>query len=132
MKGTWSACWNRSIRPNKQRKFRFNAPLHIKQSFLHVHLSKELHKEYKRRAAQVRKGDTVKIIRGQYSKKKGKVERVSLIRQRVFIEGLEQVRKDGNKTLIAFQPSNLMITDLDLTDKKRKNKFVIKEGAKKE
>ncbi len=123
MKALWSKGWKRSIRPNKQRKFRFNAPLHVKQHFMRVHLSPELRKEYGQRAALVRAGDTVAITRGQYKKKSGKVMRVSLLRQRVYIENMEQTRKDGNKTLIAFQPSNLQLTALDLSDKKRKALF---------
>ena len=120
--------WNTSIRPNKQRKFRFNAPLHVKQKFLHTLLSKDLRKKYGSRSVLLRKGDTVTVLRGQYKKKKGKVSRTSIQKGRVFIEGIENLKKDGNKTLVAFQPSNLMITDLELSDKRRKKKLDRKTG----
>ena len=131
MKTKWSKDWNSSIRPGKQRKYRYNAPLHIKQTFLHVHLSPELRKKYSIRNIGVRKGDTVSIVRGQHRKKKGKVQRVHLRRQKVFMEGLEQTRKDGAKSFIAFEPSNLMITELDLGDKKRKTKLEKKTSKEK-
>ena len=122
--------WNTSIRPNKQRKFRFNAPLHVKQKFLHTLLSKDLRKKYGSRSVLLRKGDTVTVLRGQYKKKKGKVSRTSIQKGRVFIEGIENLKKDGNKTLVAFQPSNLMITDLELSDKRRKKKLDSKKEKK--
>ena len=128
MKALWSMNWNTSIRPNKQRKFRFNAPLHVKQKFLHTLLSKDLRKKYGSRSVLLRKGDTVTVLRGQYKKKKGKVSRTSIQKGRVFIEGIENLKKDGNKTLVAFQPSNLMITDLELSDKRRKKKLDRKTG----
>lgn len=131
MKTTWSKEWNASTRPGKQRKYRYKAPLHIMQAFVHVHLSQELRKKYGIRNIGVRKGDTVSIVRGQYRKKKGKVQRVHLRRQKVFIEGIEQTRKDGTKSFIAFEPSNLMITELDLGDKKRKTKLEKKTSKEK-
>ncbi len=130
MKGEWSKSWKGSIRPNKQRKYRFNAPLHVKQSFVRVHLSPELRKKHGFRRVGVRTGDKVKVVRGQYTKKTGKVNSVGLIRQRVYVDGIENIRKEGTKTFIALQPSNLMITELDLSDKKRKAKLSSK-GIKK-
>ncbi len=123
MKADWKKCWQASIRPNKQRKFQFNAPLHVKQKFVGAHLSSELKKKHGVRTVGLRKGDKVSIMRGQYKKKSGKVDRVELRRKKVYIEGIENVRKEGSKTLVAFSPSNLMITELDFTDKKRKEKL---------
>ena len=38
----------------------------------------------------------------------------------VLIEGIENNKKDGTKTYYPIEPSNIMITELDLTDKRRK------------
>lgn len=119
----FSTSWNRSIQPSKQRKYRFNAPLHIKQRLMHVHLSPELNKKYGKRNLELRTGDRVKILRGQFKKKEGKVEKVNLKRERVFVTGIENIKKDGTKILFPLHPSNLMITELDLNDKKRKQKL---------
>jgi len=119
----WSKDWISSKKPNKQRKYRYNAPLHIKQSFMSVHLSPELRKKYTMRSINLRKGDKVKVLRGQYSKKEGKVSRISLIYGKVFVEGVETIKRDGSKSQYALQPSNLMITELIIDDKRRKNKL---------
>ena len=131
MKTKWSKNWASSTRPGKQRKYRYNAPLHVLQAFLHVHLSPELRKKYGVRNIGVRKGDKVLIVRGQWKKKNGKVQRVHLRRQKVFVEGIEQTRKDGTKSFVALEPSNLMITELDVEDKKRKTKLEKKTSKEK-
>ncbi len=84
-----------------------------------VHLVKDLQKKYKRRSIRVRKGDTVQVMRGQYKKKNGLVKEVSLKEMKVYLEGLEHTKKDGSKAFYPFQPSNLMIKELNLEDKER-------------
>ena len=123
MKRKWSKQWIRSRRPGKQRKYVYNAPLHVRQKLLGTHLSPELRKKYALRTVEVRKGDTVKVIRGQYKKKSGKVNKVNHRRLVVYIEGIDRTRKDGTKAFIPLRPSNLIVTELDLTDKKRKAKI---------
>jgi len=119
MKTKFSKTWNRSKQPRKQRKYRFNAPLHIKQKFLSVNLSKELRKKYDKRSMEIRKEDTVKIMRGQFRGKTGKVEKVDRKKTEVYVHGMEVAKKDGSKTNYPIHPSNLMITSLYLDDKKR-------------
>ena|SRR3989338_5855168 len=119
MKKEFSINWKRSKIPKKQRKYRYMAPLHIKQKFLHVHLSKELKKKYNRRNLGLKKGDKVKIVRGQFKKQMGKVDRIDLKRTKVYISGIEIIKKDGSKTNYPIDPSNLVITELNLDDKMR-------------
>ncbi len=116
----FSTHWKSSVQPRKQRKYRHNAPLHVRQKLVHVHLSSELRKKHGTRAAQARKGDKVKVLRGKFRRQEGKVERVNLKRERVFIGGLEYTKKDGAKVPAGFHPSNLLITVLDMSDKRRK------------
>ena len=99
---------------------------------MHVHLSPDLRKKYSFRNIQLRKEDKVKILRGQFKKKEGKVDRIDLKREKVFIVGMERVKKEGAKLLVAFHPSNLMITELNLDDKKRKAKLESKIKPKTE
>ncbi|MBS3098181.1 50S ribosomal protein L24 [Candidatus Woesearchaeota archaeon] len=119
MKKEFSINWKRSKIPKKQRKYRYMAPLHIKQKFLHVHLSKELKKKYNRRNLGLKKGDKVKMVRGQFKKQMGKVDRIDLKRTKVYISGIEIIKKDGSKTNYPIDPSNLVITELNLDDKMR-------------
>lgn len=128
MKATFVKSWNSSVQPRKQRKFRYNAPLHIRGEFVSVHLSKDLRKKYGTRAIRARKGDKVKIMRGQHKGKVGKIEDISLKFSEIYITGIEHVRKDGTKNLIPFNPSKLMITELDTSDKRR---FSIQGNAQK-
>ncbi|MBU0962702.1 MAG: 50S ribosomal protein L24 [Nanoarchaeota archaeon] len=123
MKKRFSKSWIKSTQKRKQRKYRRNAPLHIVGKFMSVHLSKELRKKYGKRSIRVRKGDSVKITRGQFRKKTGKVVDVSLTRRKVYIEGIQQIKKDGTKSFYPLEPSNLMITSLELGDKIRKEKL---------
>ncbi len=122
MKKTFSVQWKSSTQPRKQRKYRLNSPLHIKQTFMHAHLSKELHHKYGPRAIPLKTGDKVRVMRGSFAKKEGKVERVHLKRERVYVTGMERLKKDGSKLLVAFHPSQLLITEA-VMDANRKKKF---------
>ena len=115
----FSLSWKKSRKPKKQRKYLFNAPLHIKQKITKAHLSKELRKKYGKRSLGVRKGDNVKIVVGQFKGKSGKIDRVNLKKNKVYITGIEIAKKDGTKTNYPLDPSNLIITELNLDDKMR-------------
>ena len=120
MKRGWSSNWISSRQPRKQRKYRYNAPLHIKSTFLNVHLSPSLREKYKIKSIRIRKGDIVKIMRGSFKGKEEKVSKVLTKKEKVYIEGIEKTKKDGTKVKVPVHPSNLMIIDLNLEDKKRK------------
>ncbi len=119
MKTTWSPSWLSSTQPRKQRKFRFNAPLHIRRSFLSAHLSRELHAQYKRRSFPLRKGDEVEILRGDSKGLRGAVARVDLSRARVYLDGIMAKKVDGSEVMRPLQPSNLRIVKFHLEDKRR-------------
>lgn len=108
-----------SGKPGKQRLYNYKAPLHILSAMLCAHLSKELRQKLKRRSLRVRIGDKVVVMTGQYKKKNGKIERVDVKAQRVYITGIERSRKDGSKAQYPFHPSNLCITELGGEDKRR-------------
>ena len=120
VKKKFSRSWKSSTQPRKQRKYRFNVPLHIKGKLMSSHLSKELKEKYKKRSIKERKNDKVKIARGQFKGKTGKIERVDLSKNKTYITGIEIIKKDGTKTLYPINPSNLIIIELNLDDKKRK------------
>jgi large subunit ribosomal protein L24 len=123
MEKEFSTSWKASKRPGKQRKYRHNAPLHITQKFLSAHLSKELRKKYGKRSLTVVKGDRVKVVRGQFKGRENKVESTDHKKTLVYVAGLERTKKDGSKSLCPVHPSNLIITELNLADKMRKEKL---------
>ncbi len=119
MEKQFSKEWNSSVKPNKQRKFRFKAPLHIKGEFLNAHLSKDLKTKHKMRSARLRVGDKVRIMRGQFKKQEGKVEEVNVKNSLIYISKIEHVKRDGTKARHPIQPSNVMIIELNSEDKRR-------------
>lgn len=120
MKKKWSSHWKSSSKPRKQRKYVYNAPLHIIRKFFSAHLSKELIKKYNKRNIPIRKGDRVKIMVGQFNGKTGLVSKIILKRKRVFVEGINQIKKSGESIPYPIHPSNLQIIELNLTDKMRR------------
>ena len=115
----FSKTWKSSKKPGKQRKYRVNAPFHIKRKFLSVHLSEELSKKYGKRAIVLRKGDKVKITKGQFKGKTGKIDQILTKKQKAFINGVEFQKKEGTKVRYPINVSNLVITEVELNDKKR-------------
>ena len=122
MKTAFSAKWKKSIQPRKQRKYRYNAPLHIRGKFMNAHLSKELVKKYGTRSVRVRMGDKVKVMRGQFKGTVGKVEKVNLKHEFVYVSKVEITKSDGSKVFYPIHPSNLTILELE-SDKKRMKRF---------
>lgn len=119
MKKKFSKSWRKSRQKRKQRKFTANAPLHIKRKMLSANLSKELRKKYGKRSFPIRKGDEVRIMRGKFKKKTGKINIVDMKKMRVAIEGIQEKKKEGSKVNVFFDCSKLQIQKLDLGDNKR-------------
>ena len=119
----WSSSWKASKKPNKQRKYRNNAPLHMKQKMMSCHLSQELRKKHGRRSIQIRSGDKVKVMVGSFRGKTGKTDDVNLKTMKVSIAGIDITKKDGSKVKPYFNPSNLMILEFELGDKIRADKL---------
>ena len=131
MRKKFSTKWKSSKQPRKQRKYRANAPLHIRHKFVSAHLSKELREKYKTRSLPVRKGDTVEIMRGRFKGLEGKVTKVDLRSVKVYIDGIKTKKVDGSEVMVPIDPSNLLIKELNLDDRlrlkvlERKSKGVI-------
>nr|AJS13338.1 50S ribosomal protein L24P [uncultured archaeon] len=131
MKIKFSTSWKKSKQPRKQRLYRYNAPLHIKRRFVRAHLSKELRAKYNRRSLGLRKGDKVKVVRGQFKKTEGKIEKINTKRERLYIDGISVVKKDGTKVSYPINPSNVIITELSLDDRMRQRILERKNTKKK-
>lgn len=131
MRQAFSNNWKSSRRPAKQRKYLFNAPFHQSRKYLSAHLSKDLKKKHGKRSMPVAKGDRVKVIRGQFKGRENKVDRVDIKESRLYITGIDRAKKDGSKSQIPVRPSNVIITELNLEDKKRKAALERKSGEKK-
>jgi len=133
MKNKFSKSWESSKQPRKQRKFRANAPNHIKRKFMAAALDKPLREKYGRRSVEVKKGDDVKIMRGKFKGKHGKVGSVDVKNTRIQIEGAQRSKRGGEKVETWFHPSKVKIISLSENDKKRfKTKVETKKDETKE
>lgn len=118
----------KSKKPSKQRKRFFKAPLHKRGKIMSVHLAPELREKYGVRSIPIRKGDKVKILRGDAKGLEGKVVRVDRKEYKVYVEGVTRTNQRGEEVLIPIHYSNVMVTSLDLSDNLRKKKLeAIKE-----
>lgn len=106
--------------PGKQRKMLFNAPAHIRHKLMAAPLSPELLAQKGIKTLPVRKGDTVRVMRGDHKGFEGKISRIDLKRYRVYLEGLTREKVDGTAVFVGFHPSKVMIKNLNLDDKRRK------------
>jgi len=119
MKVKWSKSWISSIQPRKQRKYVHNAPSHVRRKIMSSNLSKDLRKKYGKRSLPVREGDKVKVLRGQFNGTIGEVEEVNRSKYRVYVKGAEINRGEAQKIRYPIDPSNLVILELNLSDKRR-------------
>ena len=83
-------------------------------------LSKELREKYKRRSARPRKGDSVKIVRGEFKNIEGKVTKVLPKEGRLNVEGVTREKQKGGTSPVPIHASNVIITSLTMDDKLRK------------
>ncbi len=118
MKQTFKRTWNKSVQARKQRKYRYNAPLHTQSKFLHASLSKPLREKHGRRSLRVRTGDEVEILRGSFSGESGVVEEIDTKRARLIIRGVAALKLDGSRKPYPVAISNVRITKL-VEDKRR-------------
>lgn len=103
----------KKVRPRTVRKAFLQAPLHVRKKFVSAHLSEELRKKLKRRSMPVRKGDKVKIMRGTYKGKEGKVAKVDLKKVAIYIEGVTRRKiRGGKEVFVPIHPSNVLIIEL--------------------
>jgi large subunit ribosomal protein L24 len=107
--------------PRKQRKNHFNAPAHLRHKRMAAPLSRELAASRGVRTLPVRKGDTVRIQRGDHKGFEGKVSRVDLKEYRIYLEGLTREKVDGTNIFLPIHPSKVEIRNLNLDDNWRKN-----------
>jgi len=129
----FSLAWNASRSKRKQRKFRFTSPLHIKHKLMNAQLSEDLRSKMKTKSLPVRSGDEVRVMRGKFRGKTGKVKNIQLKKTRLHIEKLQTQKKDGTKLDVWFHPSNLQIIAMNTEDKMRtKNAVEVKKEIKSE
>jgi large subunit ribosomal protein L24 len=119
-------------KPGLQRKRLFQAPLHLRYKQFSAPLSPELRKSRGFNSLPLRKGDTVKVMRGDRKGIEGKVSKVDRKRYRISVEGVTREKVDGTAIPVLVHPSKVMITSLNLDDKWRRDLLTRKKAQTKE
>ncbi len=122
-----------SSKPRKTRKQAITAPIHKKAKTIAGHLSERLRKELNTRSIPLRKNDVVKIVRGTFKGKEGKIIRINRVNGKIFIEKIIRKKSDGTEFDVAIDPSKIIVRELETSDKKRLKKYKsVKKWVKKD
>lgn len=116
-----------SKKPSKSRKALYTMPMHKKAKEVASHLDEKLSKELGKRSITIRKNDVVKIMRGFFAGKEGKITSVDRGANKVYIEKMVKRKSNGEERQVPIDASKLLVIDIDRTDRKR----TAKKGEKK-
>jgi large subunit ribosomal protein L24 len=89
---------------------------HKRDKFLGANLSVNLREQHNKRSIRVIKGDTVRILRGEYVGIEGKVEKVNTLRSTLSIEGVQREKIRGGNVKVQVHASNVQIISLNTDD----------------
>jgi large subunit ribosomal protein L24 len=106
--------------PGKQRKRIYKSPIHSHKKLLKCRLDEFLREEYGLRSLVVKKGDLVRVMRGQFRDTEGKVVKVDYSGVRIYLESATTTKADGKESQIPVHPSNLMLVKLELDDDRKR------------
>ncbi len=115
-----------SIKARTQRRRAANAPPHRRYRTLSAHVDPALAERSKLRlprALPIRKGDVVRIMRGGFRGKEGKVVSVDTRKGTAVIEGITIEKVDEKKVPRPIHASNLLLIKMDDTDAWRRKKY---------
>ena len=89
---------------------------HKRDKFLGANLSVNLREQHNKRSMRVIKGDTVRILRGEYVGIEGKVEKVNTERSTLAIEGVQREKIRGGNVKVQVHASNVQVISLNTDD----------------
>ena len=103
-------------------------PKHQRDKMVGAVLEDSLREQYKRKNIRVVKGDSVRVMRGEYKGVEGKVEKVNTEHATFHIEGIQREKIRGGQVKVPIPSSNVMVISLNLDDNYRSRKL---QGATK-
>ncbi|GLB34814.1 putative 60S ribosomal protein [Lyophyllum shimeji] len=115
----------------KSRKAHFSAPSSIRRKIMSSSLSRELRGKYNTRSIPVRKDDEVRIVRGKYKGREGKVTQVYRKKWVIHVDRVQRDKSNGATVPIGIHPSNVIITNIKL-DKDRRAILDRKDAKKRQ
>ena len=112
------------MKPTKMRnKQIYYATSKVRSVQTAASLSSELRKKFGKRSARIVKGDTVKILRGEFYGTAGKVTKILTRKNSITIDGVKREKVKGEKIDVPIHATNVIITALNDDDKWRMNKL---------
>jgi large subunit ribosomal protein L24 len=99
-----------------------HVPKHQRDRMMGAALADALRDQYKKKTLRVVKGDSVRVLRGEYKGVEGKIEKVNTEQGTLHIEGVQRNKIRGGQVKVPIHASNVMIINLNLNDKYRSNK----------
>ena len=103
----------------KSRRAHFQAPSHVRRILMSAPLSDELRKRYDVRAMPVRVDDEVKIVKGKYKGKEGKVVKCYRLKWVIHVDKVAESKANGATVNVGIHPSNCCIQKLKLSGFRR-------------
>src|SRR5215210_7609998 len=98
-------------------------PKHQRDKMVGAILEDSLRKQFGRKNLRVIKGDSVRVMRGEYKGVEGKVEKVHTERATFNIEGIQREKIRGGQVKVPIHSSNVMVIGLNLDDDYRSSKL---------
>ncbi|ETW80591.1 hypothetical protein HETIRDRAFT_385189 [Heterobasidion irregulare TC 32-1] len=113
----------------KSRKAHFSAPSSVRRKIMSSSLSKELRTKHNARSIPIRKDDEVRIVRGKYKGREGKVSQVYRKKWVIHVDRVQRDKANGSSIPIGIHPSNVVIINIKL-DKDRRAILERKDRSK--
>ena len=92
---------------------------HQRDKMVGATLADNLRQQYRKRSVRVIKGDSVRVMRGEYRGVEGKVEKVNTENGTLQIEGVQHEKVRGGQVKVPIHASNVMVSSLKTDDKYR-------------
>jgi large subunit ribosomal protein L24 len=91
----------------------------LRNTIVSSNVATSLREQYGKRSLRPIKGDTIKVLRGEYSGIEGKIEKVNTKSGTLSIEGVQREKIRGGNVKVPIHASNVQIVSLKLDDKLR-------------
>lgn len=111
---------NRTISRRKLRRAHFQAPSHVRRVIMSSRLSKELRAKHNVRSMPVRKDDEVKVVRGKFAGKEGKVTQCYRLKWVIHVDKVTVENGKGQTVNVGVHPSNVEIIKMKTTNLRKK------------
>jgi large subunit ribosomal protein L24 len=98
-------------------------PKHQRDKMVGAMLEDSLRQQYGTKNVRVVKGDSVRVMRGEYKGVEGKVDKVNTEHATFHIEGIQREKIRGGQVKVPIHSSNVMVIGLNLDDDRRSSKL---------